>query len=215
MATFLTHLWESIFTPGPTPTLLVATNATFAALQVLLLALFVVTYSVHFVILSFLCGGLWWGINWFACEIAAAQEKEEEAKRIRRVRSGFEKSNTGGDSPAVGEGAGESGALGSVKEVPGGVEGGEGEGMDSGDDTETEIEQSGHLPSREGEWGRSSEQSSGKSQELRRAAAATASGSALKPRDDAAWKRRSFGGDSSNAEMSTDSEWEKISEQGN
>ncbi|KAK1917193.1 hypothetical protein P3342_012038 [Pyrenophora teres f. teres] len=85
MAAFFEQLWESIFTAGPTPTLLVATNASFAALQVLLLVMLVVTYSIHFVILSLLCGGLWWSINWFAAEIKAAQAKEEEAKRIRRL----------------------------------------------------------------------------------------------------------------------------------
>ncbi|MCJ1474186.1 hypothetical protein MMC13_002844 [Lambiella insularis] len=78
MATFLTDLFESIFTPGPTPTLLVATNAAFAALQAVLLTLLVATYSVHFIVLSFLCGGLWWGINWFAAEVKAANEKERD-----------------------------------------------------------------------------------------------------------------------------------------
>ncbi|KAK3898628.1 small nuclear ribonucleoprotein [Staphylotrichum tortipilum] len=79
MAAFLTSLWESIFTPGPTPTLLVATNATFAALQAVLAALLYATRSVHFVVLSVLCGGLWAAINWFARELKAHQRREEEA----------------------------------------------------------------------------------------------------------------------------------------
>ncbi|KFA66258.1 hypothetical protein S40285_01918 [Stachybotrys chlorohalonatus IBT 40285] len=79
MASFMTDLWESIFVPGPTPSILIATNATFAALQLVLLALLVATYSVHFFVLSFLCGGLWWSINWFAAELAASQ-REEQAK---------------------------------------------------------------------------------------------------------------------------------------
>ena len=58
-SSFFEDLWESIFTPGPTPTLLIATNASFAALQLLFFALFIGTYSIHFVILSFLTGGLW------------------------------------------------------------------------------------------------------------------------------------------------------------
>ncbi|KAF2481935.1 ER protein Pkr1-domain-containing protein, partial [Neohortaea acidophila] len=74
---FFTDLWTSVFTPGPTPTLLIATNATFAALQLVLLALLVATYSVHFVILSFLCAGLWWSINWFAAEVLRAQAEGE------------------------------------------------------------------------------------------------------------------------------------------
>ncbi|KAI0396099.1 ER protein Pkr1-domain-containing protein [Xylariaceae sp. FL0594] len=82
MADFVQQLWESIFTPGPTPTLLIATNATFAALQVLLFTLLIATYSVHFLALSILSGGLWWAINWFAAELSAAKAREEaEAAR--------------------------------------------------------------------------------------------------------------------------------------
>ncbi|KAL2118986.1 hypothetical protein VTJ04DRAFT_5945 [Mycothermus thermophilus] len=81
MANFFVELWESIFTPGPTPTLLVATNATFAALQVILAVLLFVTYSIHFLVLSVLCGGLWFAINWFARELREQQRLEEEKKR--------------------------------------------------------------------------------------------------------------------------------------
>ncbi|RKU40852.1 SMK killer toxin resistance protein [Coniochaeta pulveracea] len=49
MATFVQELWDSIFTPGPTPTLLIATNVTFAALQLVLFTLLVATWSIHFV----------------------------------------------------------------------------------------------------------------------------------------------------------------------
>ena len=96
MGFFLEDLWYSIFTPGPTPTLLVATNVTFAALQSLLLALFVATYSIHFFVLSFLSGALWWSINWFARELGQAQaqeaaQKEKEQKKTHadgKPRSG-------------------------------------------------------------------------------------------------------------------------------
>ena len=83
MASFFVELWESIFTPGPTPTLLLTTNITFGALQVLLLALLLATYSIHFFILSFLCGSLWYAINWFAAElkVVQAQQAEEERKK--------------------------------------------------------------------------------------------------------------------------------------
>jgi hypothetical protein len=81
MASFVQDLWESIFTPGPTPTLLIATNITFAALQVVLATLLVATWSVHFVILSCLSGGLWWAINWFARELKIHQQQEEEKAR--------------------------------------------------------------------------------------------------------------------------------------
>lgn len=88
MASFLEELWNSIFTPGPTPTLLVATNAAFAALQFLLLILLIATYSLHFLVLSILCGGLWYSINWFATEIA----KEQEAQKAREKKDSKEKS---------------------------------------------------------------------------------------------------------------------------
>lgn len=81
MASFLTELFQSIFTPGPTPTLLVATNVAFACLQTVLLLLLVATYSIHFAILSFLSAGLWWAINWFVSELKAAQAVEDEKKR--------------------------------------------------------------------------------------------------------------------------------------
>jgi len=88
MASFLEELWGSIFTPGPTPTLLVATNAAFAALQLLLLILLIATYSIHFVVLSLLCGGLWYSINWFATELAKAQQGiTAEEKKERKEKS--------------------------------------------------------------------------------------------------------------------------------
>ncbi|KHN99858.1 Endoplasmic reticulum, protein Pkr1 [Metarhizium album ARSEF 1941] len=82
MASFIAGLWESIFVPGPTPTILKATNATFAALQIVLLGLLVATTSIHFVVLSILCAGLWYSINWFANELAVAQTRQQqEAER--------------------------------------------------------------------------------------------------------------------------------------
>ena len=86
MADFFKNLFQSIFTPGPTPTLIVATNVSFAALQALLLALLVATYSIHFIILSFLCAALWLAINWFVTELAAAKEKESRAKTLKDMR---------------------------------------------------------------------------------------------------------------------------------
>lgn len=86
MTSFLGDLWTSVFIPGPTPTLVVATNASFAALQLVLLALLLLTYSIHFVVLSFLCAGLWLAINWFVRELQAANAKEREAIQIRELK---------------------------------------------------------------------------------------------------------------------------------
>lgn len=106
MATFLTNLMQSIFTPGPTQSLIVATNVAFAGLQLVLLLLLILTYSVHFVVLSVLCAGLWWSINWFVAELAEAQKRAEE-ERGRGV------GDDGGDSTdaeTVVEGVGKGGS---------------------------------------------------------------------------------------------------------
>jgi hypothetical protein len=81
MSSFMVSLWESIFTPGPTPTLLIATNASFGALQLLLLVLLIATSSLHFVVLSLLCAGLWYSINWFVREVQIAKAAEEAGER--------------------------------------------------------------------------------------------------------------------------------------
>ncbi|KAE8323693.1 ER protein Pkr1-domain-containing protein [Aspergillus sergii] len=81
MGSFVEDLWASVFTPGPTPTLLVAANATFAALQLVLFLLLLATYSIHFVVLSVLSASLWWSINWFAQELAAVQAQEAEKEK--------------------------------------------------------------------------------------------------------------------------------------
>lgn len=207
MASFFENLWESVFTPGPTPTLLVATNASFAALQVLLFILLIATYSVHFVILSCLCAGLWWAINWFAGEIRAAQAKEEEAKRIREARREKEKGKAGAGSEV--------------------------EAMDTGDDTEveTEVEEKHKTKPKPKPAPRAprpetqstvfvekpTEMRSGRGstpvQTSSGPAAASTTGATTKLGplvDDAVKKRRSMG--ESTGELSTDSEWEKLSQ---
>ncbi|KAK3939126.1 ER protein Pkr1-domain-containing protein [Diplogelasinospora grovesii] len=112
MASFIENLWESIFTPGPTPTLLIATNVTFATLQVLLAAMLYATYSVHFLVLSVLCAGLWGSINWFAGELKQHQLQEEE--KVRRAQAAKGKpAITSDDSETEVEGAKTTKASGS------------------------------------------------------------------------------------------------------
>ncbi|KAI2478574.1 Pkr1 domain containing protein [Pyrenophora tritici-repentis] len=173
MAAFFEQLWESIFTAGPTPTLLVATNASFAALQVLLFVMLVVTYSIHFVILSVLCGGLWWSINWFAAEIKAAQAKEEEAKRIREARrSGKDRGDETQSTVFV--------------------------DRPSGSDTQKTSRAQAQAPVSTGSGGPTAASTTGTTTSL------------AAPVDEAVKRRKGMG--ESTGDISTDSEWDKLSE---
>lgn len=160
MASFLEDLWGSVFTPGTTPTLLIATNASFAALQFLLLILLLATYSVHFLILSILSAGLWYAINWFAQELqiehAKAAAKEQQDRHEKSQEPGSDTETEMDTQPAA------------PKDL-----------SPSNSDTPTAT---GHLP-------------------------ATLSA----PNDDLR-RRRSLG--DSSGYVSTDSEWEKVSEGG-
>lgn len=73
-------LWESIFTPGTTPSLVIATHVSFAALLVTLIALLVATKNIHFVVLTVLASGLWVAITWFITELKLEKERQERAK---------------------------------------------------------------------------------------------------------------------------------------
>ncbi|KAF2444363.1 Pkr1-domain-containing protein [Karstenula rhodostoma CBS 690.94] len=197
IATFFENLWLSIFEPGPTPTLLIATNASFAALQLLFFALLIATNSIHFYILSALCGGLWYAINWFAAEIRAAQASEEEAKRIREAKRD--------------KGKGKTNAR-------------DGDAMDSGDDTEVDAEVAEkqkpkiranppRAPRPETESTVFVERPVESVATLRGSTPVASSGasSGLKPAlDDTVKQRRSLG--ESTGDLSTDSEWEKLSQ---
>ncbi|KAK7521579.1 ER protein Pkr1-domain-containing protein [Phyllosticta citriasiana] len=195
MSQFFESLWNSIFTPGPTPTLLVATNASFAALQLVLFALLLATYSIHFVVLSGLCGGLWWSINWFANELRAAADKEEAAKKLRERRERERERSRDKD--------------GHHREPAMGRDGGEGEGMDTGDDTETETEtevmRKSGVAAKSREGGAPPEAVYGA-----QASTTTGTQAASLGVDEALKKRRSMG---DGAESSTDSEWEKIEQE--
>ncbi|KAK8254672.1 ER protein Pkr1-domain-containing protein [Phyllosticta capitalensis] len=198
MSAFFENLWNSIFTPGPTPTLLVATNASFAALQLVLFALLLATYSIHFVVLSGLCGGLWWSINWFANELRAATEKEKAAKKLRerRERDRAEKSRDKSDFDQQ-----------HAKGV--GRDGGEGEGMDTGDDTETETET--EVTRKGGAAGQKAREGALPVESASAAQTATTTGTSSLGVEEAALKKRRSMGDGT--ESSTDSEWEKIEQE--
>lgn len=155
MAAFITDLWESIFVPGPTPTILKATNATFAALQVVLFGLLVATTSLHFVVLSFLCAGLWWSINWFAAEVAIAQKKQEqEREREERDKAAKkDKDGAGDDSDTEVETTAREDRRGLKKRGESGVaEGKKNLEVSSGGETQSSV-------STEDEWEKVSESS--------------------------------------------------------
>ena len=101
MASFFHDLWASVFTPGTTPALVLATNVTFFLLQLTLLILLYATLSYHFIAMNILCAGLWGGVNWFVKEVEGFK-RSEEAKRLES-----EKDDSG---------------LGKGKKQPGGVE---------------------------------------------------------------------------------------------
>ncbi|KAF3936753.1 hypothetical protein ABW19_dt0202160 [Dactylella cylindrospora] len=84
-------LFRAIFTPGAPPALLLATNVSFALLQLTLLVMLFATYSYHFFFLSIMCAGVWGGINWFVREVERLQKVEEQATEIRRVQKELEK----------------------------------------------------------------------------------------------------------------------------
>lgn len=161
MAAFLTDLVSSVFTPGPTPSIIIATNVSFAALQAVLLVLLILTYSVHFVVLSFLCAGLWWAINWFVTELEAAQTKERDTKQSKDMQKG--------------QGHHERGA----------------------EDSGTETEGSGNHSER------------GVSGSL----AGSKTAGFLRPEDSqSALRKRRSSAEASSGDLSTDSDWDKVSE---
>ncbi|KAK6226741.1 ER membrane protein [Colletotrichum tabaci] len=187
MASFVTNLWESIFIPGPTPTLVRAANATFAALQVLLAVLLLTTWSIHFVILSFLSGFLWFSINWFVNELAI--HAEQEAKKARLAESSS--SGVGGGG---GGGGNTQGTDDSDTEVEGAVAGGVGARKKGAAAGSSQVE--------------TAQQQQQAADLKRRTAAAVAAAAAESGAEDA-----TNGGTQSS--VSTEDEWEKVSENEN
>ncbi|AQZ09171.1 PKR1 (YMR123W) [Zygosaccharomyces parabailii] len=86
---FFQDLWQSIFEPGTTPQLLIATHLSFASLILVLAWLSYATRNVHFYALLAIASILWGLVTWFVNELqqanlrdndelAQAQEKEFE-----------------------------------------------------------------------------------------------------------------------------------------
>ncbi|SCU99702.1 LAMI_0G00276g1_1 [Lachancea mirantina] len=73
MANFLTELWESIFSPGASPQLIIATHVSFACLTVCLGWLIYLTKNVHFMALLVISTLLWITVTWFVSELQNAR----------------------------------------------------------------------------------------------------------------------------------------------
>ena len=140
MAKFLEEIWESVFTPGPAPASLKALNMGFGSLEVVLLGLLALTKSVHCIIMGILTGGLWWAVNWFTREWLEAQKTKEREEATAKQRTG-EKARTGEAASGLGKSTFElvKDARASDSENAEVVAGED--DMDSGDDTEVELEQ--------------------------------------------------------------------------
>ncbi|KAG8532807.1 uncharacterized protein KY384_002685 [Bacidia gigantensis] len=182
---FLTNLFTSIFTPGPTPSLVRATNIAFFSLQIVLSLLLAATYSIHFVILSFLCAGLWWGVNWFVRELEEANAKEREKEKERSAKEGAKGGSSGGGGGSEGDDEEDDGGSGTETED---MKAGAGE-----EETAGPVVGGGNFAGVEG--GDVKKMLKPEAAELRR-------------------RKQSFGEGSSQGELSTDSEWDKVEEAG-
>ncbi|KAI5842693.1 ER protein Pkr1-domain-containing protein [Tricharina praecox] len=90
MSQFITDIWESVFQPGTNRSVIIATYASFAALQATLIALLIATLSWHFVFLNVICGCLWGAIVWFVSELEEVKRVEAEAERLRKLKKASE-----------------------------------------------------------------------------------------------------------------------------
>ncbi|SCU87092.1 LADA_0E01948g1_1 [Lachancea dasiensis] len=82
MGNFFEELWNSIFTPGTSPQLIVATHVSFVLLSCCLGWLIYCTRNLHFVALLTISTLLWITVTWFVNELhyAKLRDNEELAK---------------------------------------------------------------------------------------------------------------------------------------
>jgi hypothetical protein len=116
MSSFFVSLFESILTPGPTSSLVLATNISFACLQTVLLVLLIATYSIHFLFLSIISAGLWWGINWFVAEVNALKAQQDEEARKEKQAADVAADDTETEGEATGKSASASKNLEPVRQ---------------------------------------------------------------------------------------------------
>ena len=93
MASFITALWESVFQPGTSPQLILATHLSFVALLITLAWLIFVTHgNIHFIMLFIIAALLWITVIWFIQELKSAEllsnqelEKEEDKTKETEI----------------------------------------------------------------------------------------------------------------------------------
>lgn len=75
---FITELWQSVFTPGPTPALMKALHASFVLLFISLFWLIYVTRSIHYINLLVIALLLYGTVIWFVNELEKEKLKTNE-----------------------------------------------------------------------------------------------------------------------------------------
>lgn len=101
MIGFIEELWQSIFTPGATPTLVLATHVTFALLVTLLTVFSFLTRSIHIINLLVLALLLWGTLTWFIAELEKTKDLKDN-DQLSKDESGKEES-TKVEAPATGQ----------------------------------------------------------------------------------------------------------------
>ena len=69
MTNFVVALWESIFQPGTSPQLIIATHISFALLLCVLGSQIYLTKNIHFIALTIIATLLWITVTWFIYEL--------------------------------------------------------------------------------------------------------------------------------------------------
>lgn len=90
MASFFVALWESIFQPGTSPQLIVATHVSFALLLCVLGSQIYLTKNIHFIALAVIAALLWVTVTWFIYELnrVKLQSNEDIARAQEKTGSG-------------------------------------------------------------------------------------------------------------------------------
>lgn len=79
MANFFVRLWESVFEPGTSPQLIIATHVSFVALLLTLLWLIYATNgNIHFYALFSISLLLWFTVIWFINELPQVKLKDND-----------------------------------------------------------------------------------------------------------------------------------------